>query len=247
MEDRGYFQWLRENNHAILAAVAQSPELPLSACPGWLARDLLTHLGGWYSGWYRYNIVRPPDTGDSEEAAASASPPPADRAEWAAYFTQAADQFLVVAETVDLDALSWGLLGPQPGRNWLRHVGQETTVHRWDIEHELGLAWHLPTERAVEALDDTVTYNLLLALTWGAPLPSAPLVVEPTDASTRWIASPVDGAIVFDETSAAGGGVTLRAPVAELLLHLHGRMAWHPTPGSDPQVASEWQGLIGLW
>ena len=193
MEDREYFQWLRENNQAILAAVAHSPELPLSACPGWLARDLLTHLGGWYSGWYRYNIVRPPHTGDSEEAAASASPPPG------------------------------------------------------DIEHELGLAWHPPTERAVEALDDTVTYNLLLALTWGAPLPSAPLIVEPTDASTRWIASPVDGAIVFDETSAAGGGVTLRAPVAELLLHLHGRMAWHPTPGSDPQVASEWQGLIGLW
>jgi uncharacterized protein (TIGR03083 family) len=247
MEDGEYFQWLRDNNQAIVAAVAQSPALPLSACPGWLARDLLTHVGGWYDGWYRYNIVCSPDNDDAEAAAASASAPPADPTEWAAYFIQAADKFLAVAESVDLDAPSWGLLGPQPARNWLRHVGQETTVHRWDVEHELDIAWDQPIERAVEALDDTLRYNLPLALAWGAPLPSGPLVVEATDASARWVARPADGTVIVDEGSTAGGRATLHAPVAELLLHLHGRVEWRPVPGSDRQVVSEWRSLVGLW
>ena len=247
MQDGEYFQWLRENNQAVIAAVAQSPELPLSACPGWVARDLLTHLGGWYDGWYRYNIICPPDKGDADAARASASSPPADPGEWVAYFTRAADTFLTLAESLDLDAPTWGLLGAQPARSWLRHAAQETTVHRWDLENGLGIPWDPPTERAIDALDDTLCSNLLLALKWGASLPSAPLIVEATDASTGWIARPTDGIIVVNEGSAPAGGVTLRAPVASLLLQLHGRTEFRPTPGSDPQVASQWRGLIGLW
>ena len=172
---------------------------------------------------------------------ASASPPPADPAEWAAYFTQAADQFLAVAETVDLDAPTWGLLGPQPGRDWLRHVGQETTVHRWDIEHELGLASHLPTERAVEALDDTVTYSLLLASDMGCSV-----AVSAADRRAHRRVDPLDRKScrrrdrVRRDLSAWRWRYPAR-PVAELLLHLHGRMAWHPTLTPILRPLSEWQ------
>jgi uncharacterized protein (TIGR03083 family) len=247
VRDGEYFSWLRENNQTIVAAVAKAPERPLSACPGWLAQDLLTHLGSWYDGWYRYNIVCPPDKADFEAAAASASLPPEDPAEWPAFFTQAADTFLALAETLDLDAPTCGLLGTQPARSWLRHVAQETTVHRWDVEHELGIAWDPATERAVDALDDTLRNNLPLALHWGASSPSAPLIVDPMDSSARWIARPVKGTIAVEESPAAAGGATLRAPTTALLLQLHGRTPFTATPASDLQVVSEWRGLIGLW
>jgi len=248
MDDAEYFTWIRENNAAILAAVARDPEMPVSACPDWIARDVLPHIAGWYEGWWRSNIACPPEQFDLMTSYQSAPPAPEDPGEWPAAFERAAESFLAFAEGLDFDAPTWAFEQVRPARFWLGRVATETTVHRWDLERELAIPYVLPAARAIAAIDDLLGAFLPLigrtdsVMGFGAA-PSGSLVVAPTDADAHWLASPVDGAVVVRRDADARGEATLSGPASSLVLRLAGRETADAVEG-DATAVAEWTALL---
>lgn len=243
MRDAELFSWIRENNAAILAAVAQDPMVPVTACPGWVARDVLPHIGGWYAGWWRFNISHPPEEFDYETSLGSAPPPPDDSAEWPAYFEHSAEAFLALAESLDLTAPTWGFSETRPARFWLGRIATETTVHRWDVERELGMPYELSTERAVASIDDLLGTFVPIAGMLGAVVPSGPLAVAPDDADDRWVAVPVDGGMVVRPGDGESAGATLTGPARSLLLRLSGRETADELRGPSDLVTA-WEDVL---
>ncbi len=141
---------LRAATHAF-AAVLDTADLdrPIAACPGWTLRDLAAHLGGVHR--WAAHAVRENTPGDDAQTG------PGERSALVQWYRDAAGDLVSLLEGTDPGAPCW-TFGPPPrlAGFWFRRQAQETTIHLWDASAASGTPELIPTELALDGLDEIV-------------------------------------------------------------------------------------------
>lgn len=192
---------LRAQTAAFAQVVAGVPaDRPVPACPGWLLRDLVGHIGQaprWAAGVVRSGAPAPvPDPRDADPG------PPAG---WTDWLLAGADELLAAVEAADTPV--WTLMGPRPARWWVRRLLADLVVHTADAAFTADRPFEVGDEQAADALSEFLD---LLGL---ATVSSAGTVALRPSTGDGWL--------VTGQTWRPGPGaadVTLTGTAADLLL-----------------------------
>ncbi len=223
---------LEHNARLADAVLGADPGLPVAACPGWTAGDLLTHVGR--GDRWAAEIVR---TGAplAFRAVPDGRPGPDPRA-WLA----AGPRLLLDAVAVDPERPVWTFLGTRPAVWWVRRRLHEATVHLADAVLAAGGAPELAPDVAADGVDD------LLEIVTTRPDGASPLDdgsslhLHATDhGAGEWTARAADGATTW-EHGHGRGAAAVRGTASDLLLALHRRL-----PGDDARL--QVLGDAGVW
>lgn len=185
----------------------------VAACPGWLIRDLVLHLGQvhrWATAIVRTTQLQPesePEVGIRDPALAR-------------WFAEGAEQLIATLAAADPAAPCWSFTADRTAGFWVRRQALETAVHRWDAQGAEGEPDPLDPELAAEGLAEVVDLMLPRQQRLGrvGPLPHAVTLRAVDTGTSRTIG---EGEPVAE----------LHAP-AELLLLL----LWHRVDPGDPRL-----------
>lgn len=219
-------EWLEALRKGMAAVAATPPEhldQKAPSCPGWMARDVVAHLGGVHR-WAVGVVVgeKVPYTDVDPDA-------PAGEAviDW---YSDRADNLVAALTSKDLDAPTKSPFGERPVRFWYRRQANEVAVHRWDIEHAYR-GWDAEPIDAALAADGIGEWSELftprrIGRDGGTPqdLQGARILLQASDADGSWLLRVDADAIgIVDEDAVPDATIT--ASTSDLLLAL-----WHRVP-----------------
>ncbi len=196
---------------------------PVPACPDWVLRDLLLHLGEVQRFWAE-NVSASDIT---KHWNGERTVPSSDEhiEEW---FRHGSAQLVDALDQVPADAPCWTWWEePQTASAVARHQVQEAAVHRWDVESCVGTA--RPIDAA--AADDGVSEFLSIMLGGGAGALEQSIGLVSTDTNSIWLAGPPD----------APQAATVTATASDLVLLLYGR-----APLSVADVAGDQNPMVPI-
>ncbi|GIM90899.1 maleylpyruvate isomerase family mycothiol-dependent enzyme [Paractinoplanes toevensis] len=143
-----------ERSAAFRAAVADAPglDVPVPTCPGWTLLDLVRHLGEGQRTWAATVAAGPA----SAKAVVESSPvAPEDLLAWSA---ESAEALLGTLRESGPDRGCWtwweGSQSPSTSGAVARHRLQEVAVHTYDAQIAAGAPQPLPTEVALDGVDE---------------------------------------------------------------------------------------------
>ncbi|TDV51917.1 maleylpyruvate isomerase family mycothiol-dependent enzyme [Actinophytocola oryzae] len=143
---------LRDQTAAFAEVVAGAdPSTRVPACPDWLLRDLVGHIGQasrWAAGIVRSGPSPAPDPRDAE-------PGPPDG--WTDWLLAGADELL--AEVEAAEAPVWTVVGPGPASWWVRRLLSDLVVHTADAAFTVGAPFGVSTALAADTIAEAL--NLL--------------------------------------------------------------------------------------
>ncbi|MEV7543091.1 maleylpyruvate isomerase family mycothiol-dependent enzyme [Streptomyces sp. NPDC089915] len=220
---------------------------PVPTCPGWDLTDLVRHAGSvhrWFSVLLRGRIQAPPTSRDVDLRL----PERADG--YADWLAEGAAEAAEVFAATDLDAPMWVWGADGHARFWVRRMAFETLVHRTDAERALGLPSAVDLALARDGVDE-----FLVNLPFAALFAPKVAHLRGADRSIRFACTDTEGSwlvrlrpdgfgVVPDGAGdEAPADAVVRAPAADLLLLLYGRLDRSATTvetGGD-------EGLLDLW
>lgn len=222
---------------------------PVPTCPGWDLTDLTRHAGSvhrWFSVLLRRRIQAPPTSRDVDLRL----PERADG--YADWLAEGAAEAAEVFAGTDPDAPMWVWGADGHARFWVRRMAFETLVHRVDAERALGLPSAVDRALAHDGVDEFLV-NLPYAALFApkvAHLRGADrtILFECTDTDGSWpVRLRPDGfGVVADDApadAAVPADAVVRAPAADLLLLLYGRLdrsAATVETGGDAELLDLW-------
>ncbi|MEU7526087.1 maleylpyruvate isomerase N-terminal domain-containing protein [Saccharothrix sp. NPDC042600] len=166
-----------ERSAAFCAAVAAAPGLgaPVPTCPGWTLFDLVQHLGAGRRAWAATIAAGPADA-----KAVPAGAPPAPR-ELPALLDWMADSTRALLDALreygpDRECWTWWSTSQSPRTSGAaaRHQLPEIAVHTYDAQVTAGNPQALPTEVALDGVEDF----LFTCCATTSPWPHEPAVVD---------------------------------------------------------------------
>lgn len=163
---------------------------PVVHCGDWTVRDLAEHLGHG-NLWAATAVTE--RRGDLDPP-----PAPADIAPWFA------DTARILAETLEADpgTEAWTFAPPRTVGFWRRRRCLETVVHRWDIEHALGLPSAMDPALCADGVDEVVAMFVPreVRLRRMPELPGA-VRLTTTDGKASWVLGPGEPAAELAATA----------------------------------------------
>lgn len=216
----GLIELIRDETSRIADVVEQGGcDARVTHCGDWRVGDVVRHLGLIHR--WAAEIVR---TGMPAERLASA---PDQDDSLAAWLQEGAEELRSALMEVSPDAACW-TFGRSPGKAgfWTRRQALETSLHRFDVEHAIGLDPSIPTDLAVDGISDVVDFMFPRQVELGRadPLPGG-VVLEATDVLQKWC-------LQEGQTR----GARLAGPAAALLLSLWKRPHGGVSRTGDPAV-----------
>jgi uncharacterized protein (TIGR03083 family) len=186
-----HIEALRTEGARMTAAARATPaDTPVPTCPGWLARDLIRHMGGvhrWATSCVAEARAEPPT--ESLEELAGGWPGDEELGDWfqAGYLALVA---ALVAAPSDLQCWTF-LPAPSPLAFWSRRQAHETAIHRVDAELTAGRSHdHLSRITPYFAADGAdellVGFMPLRATTLRTDAPAS-LAFACTDVDAAWV------------------------------------------------------------
>jgi uncharacterized protein (TIGR03083 family) len=160
--------------HALALTVPGLAAVP--GCPGWTARDVVTHLTGVHRWAAALSRTAPGGPVPHDE-----DPRPADDPA-AAYAVAAAE--LLTALDEDPTRPCATLAGPGTAGDWYRRQAHETLVHTWDLADAGGLPRAAPADRVADAVAEVLDTLLPRQVRLGRT--TAPDVAVALVGSHRW-------------------------------------------------------------
>jgi uncharacterized protein (TIGR03083 family) len=157
-----YLEVLRTDGARLAAAArAVDPAAAIPSCPGWVVADCVAHTGTVFrhkAVWL--DIGRRPVAGEYE----GEPPAGADLVEW---YEASLAEVVDALERRDpaAPANSWWPPDQTVGF-WYRRMAQEVAVHRVDVEDALGEPTPIPTDVAVDGIDEVL--HAFLGEAWRA-------------------------------------------------------------------------------
>jgi uncharacterized protein (TIGR03083 family) len=126
------------------------PETPVPTCPGWVLRQLLTHVGRG-DRWAATIVRNRADARVDIRTVADGKPPADDPIGWLA-----ASARLLIDEVAATgpDVPVWTFTGPKPAAWWIRRRLHEATVHRADAAIALGVPFAIEAELAADGVSE---------------------------------------------------------------------------------------------
>ncbi|MEW2427382.1 maleylpyruvate isomerase N-terminal domain-containing protein [Micromonospora sp. NPDC047644] len=220
---------IEDRSAAFRAALASAPDLdvPVPTCPDWTLRELAQHLG---DGRRRQAViiaagsgVEPPTRADPKGA------PTAPR------HREALDAWLAESTGLMLDALHeagpdrgcwtwWGRSqAPQTSGAVARHQVQELAVHTYDVQLTQGAAQPLPSDVAVEGVDEFLTTVAATTVAW--PFEPATIDLHTTEGRSWRLTLDADGVRCDDlAADAEPGDMALRGAASDMILYFYQRV-----------------------
>jgi uncharacterized protein (TIGR03083 family) len=153
-----HIQQLRGDGPRLAAAVADAgPDATVPACPEWVVRNLVHHLGRvhrWATAFVAGGYTRPGDV--DFETVGGELPGDADLVDWFVAGHRALVDALAAAPA-DLECWSF-VPAPSPLASWARRQAHETAVHRIDAEQAAGrVGAPFTPPFAADGLDELLT------------------------------------------------------------------------------------------
>jgi len=205
------------------------PATPVPTCPGWVLRQLVTHVGR--GDRWAAEIVRTGGPVDTRAVADGRAPD--DRAQTADWLRGGAD-LLIAAVAADPAKQVWTFLGPRPAAWWVRRRLHESTVHRADALLAVGAPYDIEPALAADGIDEFLDVHAARATPVLAEGTS--LHLHATDADTglgpagEWVLR--GGATGFTwEHGHEKADAAVRGPARDLLLGVTRRL-----PADDPAL-----------
>ncbi|CAB5041328.1 MAG: maleylpyruvate isomerase family mycothiol-dependent enzyme [Actinobacteria bacterium] len=183
-------------------------DVAVSACPGWTFTELAQHMCGTQR-WAAHALI----TGERGEHPVS----PSERTALLTYFNEGSHLLVEASKATYPERPTWSF-GPEPriARFWSRRQAHEITVHLWDAYDSQEKSYEVPSEIAVDGINEIAEVFFPMRLKRGdfAPLPQK-LVLAPLESTAR----------IELATDSAGTGptITLSGSASNLLLLLWGR------------------------
>jgi uncharacterized protein (TIGR03083 family) len=193
MNVQTHIEELRRDGSALAAAVAEAgPDAAVPACPDWVVRDLVHHVGRvhrWAGAIVAGGCTRPGDV-DFETVG---GPLPEDR-ELVEWYVGGHRALVDALEAAPADLQCWSFLAsPSPLAFWARRQSHETAVHRVDAEQAAGrVVPSYSTAFAADGLDELLTGFVPRLRTGRGDEESGPpatIRIECTDDGARWLVS----------------------------------------------------------
>jgi uncharacterized protein (TIGR03083 family) len=210
--------------------VASDLTTPVPTCPGWDLGRLVGHIGRVHR-----MALAVLTTGAMKPAPADQlEAPPADHDQLRAYFSTSSAELVSTLRSIDPEFRCWTFLGePHNAAFWMRRQAHEHAIHRFDAESAVGEITPVPTDIAIDGIDEYFLIQNLRAL------PNKPefalggsVHLHATDASFsahgdgsglgEWMIVHDDGQLLITKEHGKGDAA-VRGSASDLLLGLWGR------------------------
>ena len=199
------------------------PDARVPSCPDWSLRELVHHTSGVHR--WATRIVKERSTGPiDEELEVSAGGWPDDR-DLVPWFRAGHVLLVDALRAAPPDLECWSFLrAPSPLAFWSRRQLHETTIHRVDAELASGAVSEIPTDCAIDGIDELLMCFLPRRSSRLKPAEPTSIAVQPTDADAAWfVRAGADGATT--ERVVSDADVVVRGPAADLYLLVWNRGA----------------------
>jgi uncharacterized protein (TIGR03083 family) len=243
----GYIEAVEsEGGRFARAAELSALDLAVPACPGWVMRDLVRHLGEIHL-WAAANIVSPkPHWLHVGQLADLQRYWPDLAAEWPeddeliAWYRATHANLVHVLRTAPLDVEAFTFLpAPSPLTMWARRQASELAIHRFDAESAQEVVTHYDPRFAADMLDELVS-GFAPHFTIDAVGDDRVLQVVAADVDERWwVTMGPDG--VTTSRTGDRADLTVTGTAAELYLLL-----WNRSSDSTVHLAGDVE-LMDLW
>lgn len=223
---------LRAEGQSLAHAAARDLDVPVPACPGWDARQLLNHLGRVHR--WATAVVR-------TRAAERPKFPPRPEVVDVAWFEEGLADLADALEAADPDEVVWTFPGGGgKARFWFRRQAVETALHRMDVESAFGPPGPVDVELALAGIDEML--DVYLAPRRGDL--GGTVHFHTTDsAHGEWtVLDDPDGPGLMIGHGHEKGDVALRTTAGDLLMWLWGR----PVPEDRLEVFGD-HAILERW
>ncbi len=207
-----------ERSAAFRAAVAAAPSLDVTvpSCPEWTLADLAQHIGDGRRTWAA-TVAAGPATARADGRDV---PVPERRDEIPAWLEDATRELVTALDEAgpDRECWAWWTGSPHNAGAVARHQLQQLAVHTYDAQLTIGAAEPLPTEIALDGVDEF----LQTCVTTASPWPHEPATIGYHAAEGRswWLLLDGNGAHTVQETDATAEAT---ATASDLVLFMYGR------------------------
>jgi uncharacterized protein (TIGR03083 family) len=194
------------------AIAGADPAAAVPGCPGWVVRDVVTHLVGVHS-WVTATL------GQEQPAAYAEEPLEGDGQQLAGRYREVAQALLGRMRELPADAPSWSFdAADRTAGYWRRRQLHEVSVHRWDVA-----PYAMDEAVAADGVDEVVDFFIGRQVERGrATLPEGSLrLVGPERTWTVGTGQPV---------------ASVEGRTGNLLLALWGRKDLLPEPWRDAKL-----------
>lgn len=218
LSPEAYLSALERSSEQVAALASRSAaDEPIPSCPGWVARDLVAHLGGVHA-WARGIVA-----GGSPK-----DPRPEPEGDLSQWYAGQARQLIDDLRAVDPAAPAWSFSDDRTVAFWLRRQPHETEMHRLDLAMAAGENPTYDDELAADAISEVFDVMLPRMHAKEQVAISAPIRFVATDRGEQWLLQPSDqpGVVNYEHSTVVGtehAAVTASAPAAELVSGLWGR------------------------
>ncbi|MEU3466113.1 maleylpyruvate isomerase N-terminal domain-containing protein [Streptomyces sp. NPDC006733] len=220
---------IEDRSAAFRAAIGSAPDLDVQVptCPDWTLRELAQHLG---DGRRRQAAVvaagpgaEPPARTDPKGAPTA----PRDREALDAWLAESTELMLDALREAGPDRGCWTWWGrsqaPETSGAVARHQIQEIAVHTYDVQLLQGAAEPLPTDVAVEGVDEFLTTVAATSVPW--PFKPATIDLHATEGRSWRLTLDADGVRCDDlAADAEPGDLAMRGAASELVLYFYDRL-----------------------
>ncbi|MER6516452.1 maleylpyruvate isomerase family mycothiol-dependent enzyme [Streptomyces sp. NPDC060334] len=229
-----------ERSTAFRAAVASAPSLDVQVptCPEWTLFDLAQHIGEGRRDWAATVAAGPAPAKSAAEGAPAA---PREREALLAWLAESTEQLVDALRKAGPDRGCWSwwetLQSPHTSGAVARHQLQQMAVHTYDAQITVGAPQPLPTEVALDGVDEFLSTCVATTSPW--PHKPAAIDFHASEGRSWRLSLSADGARTTrlpgpDTIPAAAAGqepdaadVSARGTANELVLILHNRIPFN--------------------
>ncbi|MCX5156988.1 MULTISPECIES: maleylpyruvate isomerase family mycothiol-dependent enzyme [unclassified Streptomyces] len=229
-----------ERSTAFRAAVASAPSLDVQVptCPEWTLFDLAQHIGEGRRDWAATVAAGPAPAKSAAEGAPAA---PREREALLAWLAESTEQLVDALRKAGPDRGCWSwwetLQSPHTSGAVARHQLQQMAVHTYDAQITVGAPQPLPTEVALDGVDEFLSTCVATTSPW--PHKPAAIDFHASEGRSWRLSLSADGARTTRlpgpgtvPATAAGqdpdaADVSARGTANELVLILHNRIPFN--------------------
>lgn len=238
-----YLDFLRADLDAIGAVPADRLHSPVAACPGWTVGDLLAH----HEGVLRFATAQLQAEPGSDIVVFD---PPEDDVDRSDAFRSAATALLAELVATDPDEHRPNWADAPTASFWFRRMAQEAAIHRWDAESAVGSPDPIPTDLALDGIDEFGEVYLIHARRRGITGNGETVHLHATDdglepGTGEWMFRfDADGVEVTHEHGK--GDMAVRGPAEDLLLFVWNRRPVEVETFGDTDALAFWARTVRI-